>query len=800
MDLSVVVTTHSEDYLLRPTLTSISQALHEVAAAGFTCELIIVQDNGTIQTIAQAEKWRLTGIHRYSIRTLSVSKGDAGSARNAGVEMARGQLLAVCDGDDLVSKNYFIDGLKKLNTSTVPTIAHPEFVISFGARSLVWPVKTRENHGISYEDLLNSNLWPATSMSQRRTYLDHPFPSLRPQDGYGPEDWLWNIQTSAAGITHTTLDGTLGFYRTREHGGVNNENQFSILPWFDVTALKNQLPKRVSRITGDQDEPSGPLTALSAPQTWWSHGGNMVQRAIFLRGITLYRGCLPAIRLLTNRLPPRHRRNLYLLLRNTVVGFFEKSQEHFPEDAPNSFVSSPDIISLLQQASQIEPALSWTALGIDAWPTWEGENDGYADLLTHLVFAMEGRADAIVAAPWVGIGGADIVAANYAKGLNLMPENMGSVTLLTTQLSTRTLSDALPSGAHHLQMPEAFASMSSERQRRLLAQVVILARPKVLVSVNCFDVTRSLELFGPQITDATRVYLTLFAFDNVGPGTGYPTNPITDNAQRNYLSDISGLITDNSRTAIRVQEILGLDDTLIKVHHQPGLREHQSFTALIRESRAYNDVEFSDDSPFRVMWPHRLDKEKRPDVLMEIASRASDLGLPFEFHVHGQTVMSEQSDDILTDLQNMGLRYHGPYAGGLSTLDVSRYHGILLTSESEGLPLVLVQAMHLGIPVVASNVGGVPDIVEDGVTGLLTDGPEDIQGYIDALIFLMQDRAQARRIIEQAFSRADEQHGWARFQSILESEFHVDSKTVRTVPIQPKHAMAPMSRETRSIR
>jgi glycosyltransferase involved in cell wall biosynthesis len=42
-----------------------------------------------------------------------------------------------------------------------------------------------------------------------------------------------------------------------------------------------------------------------------------------------------------------------------------------------------------------------------------------------------------------------------------------------------------------------------------------------------------------------------------------------------------------------------------------------------------------------------------------------------------------------------------------------------LTSESEGLPLVLLEAMAMGLPVLATAVGGVPDLVEDGTTGFL---------------------------------------------------------------------------------
>jgi glycosyltransferase involved in cell wall biosynthesis len=57
----------------------------------------------------------------------------------------------------------------------------------------------------------------------------------------------------------------------------------------------------------------------------------------------------------------------------------------------------------------------------------------------------------------------------------------------------------------------------------------------------------------------------------------------------------------------------------------------------------------------------------------------------------------------------------------LAALDV-----FVLTSKSEGLPLVIPEAMAAGLPVVSTRVGGIPQVVDEGVTGfLIAYGDED---------------------------------------------------------------------------
>jgi glycosyltransferase involved in cell wall biosynthesis len=86
----------------------------------------------------------------------------------------------------------------------------------------------------------------------------------------------------------------------------------------------------------------------------------------------------------------------------------------------------------------------------------------------------------------------------------------------------------------------------------------------------------------------------------------------------------------------------------------------------------------------------------------------------------------------------------------LEQLDV-----VALPSWTEGLPMVVLEAMAAGRPVVATPVGGTPEVVSDGETGLLVP-PRDPQALAAALRRVLEDRALAERLAAAGRRRVEE--------------------------------------------
>jgi glycosyltransferase involved in cell wall biosynthesis len=80
---------------------------------------------------------------------------------------------------------------------------------------------------------------------------------------------------------------------------------------------------------------------------------------------------------------------------------------------------------------------------------------------------------------------------------------------------------------------------------------------------------------------------------------------------------------------------------------------------------------------------------------------------------------------------------------------------LVLTSFWEGLPRVCPQAMAAGLPIVATDVDGIPEAVQDGVNGFLLP-PGDIQGMAEKIIYLLKNPDIASHMGQQGCQRVGE--------------------------------------------
>ena len=205
------------------------------------------------------------------------------------------------------------------------------------------------------------------------------------------------------------------------------------------------------------------------------------------------------------------------------------------------------------------------------------------------------------------------------------------------------------------------------------------------------------------------------------------------------------MISDNRTLLDEIQEIYGLDPARLLTHYQP---------IVLQERRPPRIA--SSKGPLKILWAGRLDYQKRVDVLNAIAEACADED--FEIHAYGSHVLDRDTPVP----HGPHLTFHGPY-DGFESLPAHEFDVFLYTSQWDGLPNVLQEAMARGLVVVASSAGGVKELIRSGETGYLIDPFDDVQAFVTALRAIDRDRSGAARMVWQGYQRLLEQHSPERF-------------------------------------
>lgn len=148
---------------------------------------------------------------------------------------------------------------------------------------------------------------------------------------------------------------------------------------------------------------------------------------------------------------------------------------------------------------------------------------------------------------------------------------------------------------------------------------------------------------------------------------------------------------------------------------------------------------------FTIVCVGTLHEVKGQSYLIQACRELKDRGIDFRCHFVGGGPDREALTKLAGDL---GIQekvcFHGQQkqaaiAQLLQDADVLVAPSVPTSDgRREGIPVVLIEAMSSGVPVIASNLSGIPELVIDGQTGLLVD-PRDVKGLVDALEHYFRD-------------------------------------------------------------
>jgi glycosyltransferase involved in cell wall biosynthesis len=161
----------------------------------------------------------------------------------------------------------------------------------------------------------------------------------------------------------------------------------------------------------------------------------------------------------------------------------------------------------------------------------------------------------------------------------------------------------------------------------------------------------------------------------------------------------------------------------------------------------------TDERPL-VGWVGRLSVEKGCDVFVDALARLAS-------HEITAVVIGDGPERHALEVRAMTLGIANSVRWTGSLAEASRlftaFDAFVLSSRSEGMPIVLFEAMNARVPVVASRVGGVPDVVSDECAWLVA--PERPEALADAIAAALADRVTGAQRTARAYDRLIDSFG-----------------------------------------
>lgn len=168
---------------------------------------------------------------------------------------------------------------------------------------------------------------------------------------------------------------------------------------------------------------------------------------------------------------------------------------------------------------------------------------------------------------------------------------------------------------------------------------------------------------------------------------------------------------------------------------------------------------------------HRYTAKKGLEQLIRAAPVLAADGI--SLHLYGYGPLEDEYRRLIVDLDAGNVHLHGPVQGRDELLAVFARHDLFACpsvraedGDMDGIPTVLMEAMASGLPVLATGISGIPDLVLDNVTGLLSEAePGALAASIRAYYAL--DTAKVEALIEHAAARVAQDYNVERLTAAL---------------------------------
>lgn len=176
-------------------------------------------------------------------------------------------------------------------------------------------------------------------------------------------------------------------------------------------------------------------------------------------------------------------------------------------------------------------------------------------------------------------------------------------------------------------------------------------------------------------------------------------------------------------------------------------------------NKIFFDKPYRPGDPHKILFVAALSRIKNLELLLSAVSLLNSQGLNYIVHIAGGFKTRSYEKIILKQAEERNLKNQVHFHGWQSADEILELHSqcglLVLSSRQETLPVAIAEGMATGRVIIASNVGAIPEMIEDQVTGLLFPSG-DLKKLMNCLIFINENASARRMISSKALIKARE--------------------------------------------
>jgi glycosyltransferase involved in cell wall biosynthesis len=360
--------------------------------------------------------------------------------------------------------------------------------------------------------------------------------------------------------------------------------------------------------------------------------------------------------------------------------------------------------------------------------------------------------------PWFTTGGAERYLASIIRALAKQDEGTSILVLMGEKGAQNCPDHHLPSSVVAVDLPGRWPHLSDELIDLLTLKIILATAPDArLFMRHCTYAERFFDRYQWALTGCRRIYFRFSEARRYDRDVEF-LQPGGHSFLSDNLDNLDVIVCDNESIIEADRHRFGIAPD--KWRWLPSLHLPRTTDAAVAARAGGNSK--------NVLWASRLAGEKRPELLVRIARYLRSHDPDIVIHAYGAISYGGYDTRALQGERN--LIYHGPYAD-FERIAAGDYACFIYTSMFDGVPNVVLEAVSMGLPVVAPDLGGLPEIISDGETGLLLpssgDDAEMAQCYGDAVLRLVNEPELGARLARAALERLRERHSVERFSRQL---------------------------------